>query len=86
MQKERATNGENSNQTLYFSQDAHEKAKEPKGLLIIPGASHIDLYDKPEFVRPIVKKLAEFYGKNLYVLKFASLCLDVTAVYLLVQT
>jgi uncharacterized protein len=37
--------------TLYMSQDAIEKAKEPKELHIIDGASHIDLYWKPEYCR-----------------------------------
>ncbi len=51
--------------TLYFSKDALEKAKEPKELFIIPGASHIDMYDKPQYVTPAVAKLKEFFGKAL---------------------
>lgn len=51
--------------TLYYSQDAYEKAKEPKELLVIPGASHIDLYDKPQYVTPAVAKLKDFFGKTL---------------------
>jgi hypothetical protein len=51
--------------TLYFSKDAYEKAKEPKELFVIPGASHIDLYDKPQYVTPAVAKLKEFFGKAL---------------------
>ncbi|EPG75413.1 alpha/beta hydrolase family protein [Leptospira fainei serovar Hurstbridge str. BUT 6] len=51
--------------TRYFSQEALEKAKEPKELFIIPGATHIDLYDKPQFVGPAVIKLKEFFLKNL---------------------
>jgi uncharacterized protein len=34
--------------TLYFSQNAYDKAKDPKELHIIPGATHIDLYYKLE--------------------------------------
>lgn len=49
--------------TLYFSQDAYDKAKEPKELFRIPGASHIDLYDRPQYVTPIVTKLKDFYNK-----------------------
>jgi fermentation-respiration switch protein FrsA (DUF1100 family) len=49
----------------YFSDDAMKLAKEPKELFKVEGASHIDLYDKPEYVRPIVDKLTDFYGKNL---------------------
>ncbi len=51
--------------TLYFSREAIEKAKDPKELFIIPGATHIDMYDKPQFVTPAVAKLAEFFGKAL---------------------
>lgn len=49
--------------TLYFSQDAYDKAKEPKELFRIPGASHIDLYDRPQYVGPVVAKLKEFFNK-----------------------
>jgi fermentation-respiration switch protein FrsA (DUF1100 family) len=51
--------------TLYMSQDAIGKAKEPKELHIIDGASHIDLYWKPEFVPRVAEKLTEFFTKNL---------------------
>src|SRR5712691_8666954 len=51
--------------TLYFSQNAYEKAKEPKQLYIIPGATHIDLYYKPEYVPQAAEKLTEFFTKNL---------------------
>jgi len=52
-------------ETLYFSQNAYEKAKDPKELFIITGASHFDMYDKLQYVTPAVAKLAEFFGKNL---------------------
>ncbi|WP_321422109.1 alpha/beta hydrolase [uncultured Methanobacterium sp.] len=51
--------------SLYFSEEAYKKAKEPKELFTIQGATHIDLYDKPEFVDPAVEKLLEFFGENL---------------------
>jgi len=51
--------------TLYYSQDGYNRAKEPKELFLIPGATHMDLYDKPEYVVPIVAKLKEFFGKAL---------------------
>ncbi|MFD4509098.1 alpha/beta hydrolase [Streptomyces sp. NPDC058457] len=51
--------------TLYMSQDAIERAQEPKELFILDGASHIDLYWKPEYVPQVVDKLAEFFTKNL---------------------
>mgnify|MGYP001210803611 CR=1 FL=1 len=52
-------------ETLRFSQQAYDRAQQPKELLVIPGASHFDLYDKPEYVTPAVEKLAEFFGKHL---------------------
>lgn len=52
-------------ETLYFSQRAYDKANEPKELFLIPGASHFDMYDKPQYVSPAVAKLTEFFGKNL---------------------
>jgi fermentation-respiration switch protein FrsA (DUF1100 family) len=51
--------------TLYYSQDAIEKAKEPKELHVIDGASHIDLYWNPEYVPKVAEKLTEFFTKNL---------------------
>lgn len=51
--------------TLYFSQNAYDKAKEPKELRLIPGASHIDLYYKPEYVPQVAEKLIEFFTKSL---------------------
>ena len=52
-------------ETRKFSQQAFDNAKQPKELTIIPGASHFDLYDKPQYVTPAVDKLAAFFGKNL---------------------
>jgi uncharacterized protein len=51
--------------TLYWSQQVLQKAKEPKELFIIEGASHIDLYDRPQFVTPAVAKLKAFFGRHL---------------------
>ncbi|MEU6194292.1 alpha/beta hydrolase [Streptomyces sp. NPDC047061] len=51
--------------TLYMSQDAIERAKEPKELLVLDGASHIDLYWNPEYVPQVADKLTEFFAKNL---------------------
>lgn len=52
-------------ETLKFSEDAYASAREPKELMVIPGASHFDLYDKPQYVGPAVARLAEFFGRNL---------------------
>lgn len=51
--------------TRYMSEEAIQMAKEPKELYIIEGASHIDLYDRPEYVDPAVEKLSSFYGQYL---------------------
>jgi fermentation-respiration switch protein FrsA (DUF1100 family) len=51
--------------TLYWSQEAYNKAKEPKELHVIDGASHIDMYDKPQYVTPAIAKLKEFFEAAL---------------------
>ncbi|ACL66730.1 peptidase S15 [Anaeromyxobacter dehalogenans 2CP-1] len=54
--------GENAH-SRYFSEDAYEAAAEPKELLIIKNADHVDLYDRPDKIP--FDKIAEFFGKNL---------------------
>lgn len=56
--------GENA-VSKYFSDDAYSKAVEPKELFVIKDATHVDLYDVPEYMNQAVKKLTEFYRKNL---------------------
>ena len=51
--------------TKWMETEAFERAKEPKELFWIEGASHVDLYDKPEFVNPAVAKLSAFFQKGL---------------------
>lgn len=51
--------------TLYFTNDGYEKAKEPKEIYTVEGATHVDLYDKPEFVNQAVRKLVDFFNKGL---------------------
>ncbi|MEU3619441.1 alpha/beta hydrolase [Streptomyces sp. NPDC006872] len=51
--------------TRYFSENAYAKAKEPKELHLVPGATHIDLYYKPEFVPQVAEKLTQFFGTHL---------------------
>jgi len=41
--------------TRFYSEMAVEKAKEPIELYLIKGATHIALYDKPEYVNPAVE-------------------------------
>lgn len=52
-------------ETRKFSESAYAKAQQPKELLVVPGASHFDLYDKPEYVGTAVNKLADFFRKHL---------------------
>ena len=48
----------------YFGEDAFKKLKgDNKELMIIPGASHVDLYDNPEKIP--FNKLEEFFNTNL---------------------
>ncbi|KAF9902928.1 hypothetical protein BX616_001757 [Lobosporangium transversale] len=49
--------------TLVHSQNAFEKASEPKELYKIEGATHIDLYDRK--ANQALPKLVEFYKKHL---------------------
>ena len=47
----------------YFSETAYKNAAEPKELMIIPNASHVDLYDKVNVIP--FDKLEGFFRKNL---------------------
>ena len=47
----------------YFAETAYGAAAEPKELMIIPGASHVDLYDKPDAIP--FDKLASFFDRHL---------------------
>jgi len=51
--------------TSWMSVQAYQSAGGPKELHWIDGASHVDLYDKDEYVTPTVAKLAEFYTQHL---------------------
>lgn len=51
--------------TRYFSEEAYSKANEPKELFVVQGASHVAMYDVPEYVEQAVKKLTDFFAKNL---------------------
>ncbi len=54
--------GENAH-SRYFSEDAYQAAAEPKELVIIPGAVHVDLYDKIDVIP--FDKLETFFNDNL---------------------
>ncbi|MFD0725236.1 alpha/beta hydrolase [Lysobacter brunescens] len=47
----------------YFSETAHAAAAQPKELLIIPGANHVDLYDRADVIP--FDRLAEFFDRHL---------------------
>ena len=46
-----------------FSEDAYARAAEPKELYIVPGAGHVDLYDRTGLIP--FDKLEDFFRKNL---------------------
>jgi len=54
--------GENAH-SRYFSEDAYKMAAEPKELMIIPNAVHVDLYDKVDIIP--FEKLETFFIDNL---------------------
>lgn len=54
--------GENAH-SRYFTEDAYQRAAEPKELVIVPKARHIDLYDRTDIIP--FDKLASFFGKHL---------------------
>ncbi|WP_338839677.1 alpha/beta hydrolase [Flavobacterium ginsenosidimutans] len=54
--------GENAH-SRYFSEDIYKAAAEPKELLIIPDAVHVDLYDRKEKIP--FDKLDAFFKNNL---------------------
>ncbi|EFQ63485.1 alpha/beta hydrolase [Pseudomonas sp. FP597] len=49
--------------SLEFSEDAYQRAAEPKELVIIPNAGHVDLYDRVELI-PFAK-LTAFFNSHL---------------------
>lgn len=54
--------GENAH-SRYFSETAYAAAAEPKELLIIPGASHVDLYDRLDVIP--FDRLTAFFREHL---------------------
>jgi fermentation-respiration switch protein FrsA (DUF1100 family) len=49
----------------YLSEEAYNKSAEPKELFLVEGANHMDLYDIPEFVNPVVEKLDTYFTQHL---------------------
>lgn len=54
--------GENAH-SRYFSEDAYKAATEPKELMIIDGADHVDLYDRVDVIP--FDRIAAFFGTHL---------------------
>ena len=54
--------GENAH-SRYFTEDAYKAAAEPKELMIIPNAVHVDLYDRVDLIP--FDKLENFFKNNL---------------------
>ncbi|KDN18418.1 alpha/beta hydrolase [Amycolatopsis rifamycinica] len=51
--------------TSWMAVEVHQRAGAPKELHWIEGASHVDLYDRKEYIDPAVEKLAGFFGTAL---------------------
>lgn len=49
----------------YFSEDAYNKAAEPKELFVVPGATHVDLYDQSQYLSVTLPKLDSFFKQHL---------------------
>lgn len=56
--------GENA-VSKYFSDDAYSKAVEPKELFVIKNATHVDLYDIPEYMEQALEKLDYYFKEYL---------------------
>ncbi len=54
--------GENAH-SRYYSEDVFKVASDPKEMLIIPGADHVDLYDKLDVIP--FDRLTQFFNENL---------------------
>lgn len=51
--------------TRFYSEIAINKAKEPRELFLIEGATHVDMYDKDKYVSPAVEKMSSFFNQYL---------------------
>jgi fermentation-respiration switch protein FrsA (DUF1100 family) len=54
--------GENAH-SRYYSEDIYKMASEPKELVIVPGADHVDLYDRLDKIP--FDKIASFFNQQL---------------------
>lgn len=46
-------------------EDVHKMVKSQKELVVIDGATHMDLYDVPKYVKQVAEKMTAFFRKNL---------------------
>ena len=46
-----------------FSEDVYQAASEPKELLLVPGANHVDMYDRTDLIP--FDRIEEFFTKHL---------------------
>jgi len=53
--------GENAH-SRYYSEDVYKLASQPKELLIVAGADHVDLYDQAEKIP--FDKITDFFRKS----------------------
>jgi fermentation-respiration switch protein FrsA (DUF1100 family) len=51
--------------TSWMAIDVFQRARGPKDLHWIDGATHVALYDKEEYATPAIAKLTEFFTANL---------------------
>jgi len=54
--------GENAH-SRYYSEDVYKLAADPRQLLIVPGADHVDLYDRMDKIP--FDEIAQFFTRNL---------------------
>lgn len=51
--------------TSWMSVEVFGRVSGPKELVWVDGASHVDLYDRDEYVTPVVDRLTTFYAEHL---------------------
>ncbi|RPE47156.1 hypothetical protein EDD90_10598 [Streptomyces sp. Ag109_O5-1] len=51
--------------TAWMAVEAHQRATGPKEIHWIKDASHVDLYDKKEYIDPAIDKLTDFFTSHL---------------------
>jgi len=50
---------------VFFTEFANATGTDNKELFRVPGATHIETYWKPEYVKQISEKLTDFFDRNL---------------------